>query len=125
MTSLEPGAELDARVAEALGWESFASLKDMGKVYTLGDNPGLSDDGLCGRRDFVPAYSTSPGDAIAALEEFCRKHGFSCQLEFDIRWVVAIRIRGGELVDVKKISLPRAICLAILAANEKLKGAAS
>ena len=58
MTSAhKPGRELDAAVAEALGW---SRILPSGK-YLQGHTPN-------GGFGFVPAFSTSPADALAALE---------------------------------------------------------
>ena len=74
--SLKPGPELDRLVAKALGWEElpFSGLPDdpmwlppnAERVHGI---PKMSE-----AKTSLPPFSTDPGEAIKALEEFCEKY---------------------------------------------------
>lgn len=126
MTSLEPGPELDAAVATALGWRMVrVSDNDSEVVSGIPPDVPVWESALqLENWRFVPSYSTSPGDAIVALEEFCERHGFL----FDVRFrehgmcVFVLTDTRHEFAIAVARSLPHAVCLAILDAHEKLKG---
>lgn len=121
MTNLEPGVELDCKVAHILGWTGVRKGALTGGLY---GKPPNCEEITGGVR--LPHFSTDSGAAIEALEEFCRG-----------RELVASIVTDGEesRVDIKHVSnplglilysavasLPHAISLAIVRAAEALKG---
>ena len=130
MTNLEPGAELDAAVATALGWRKVRiSENNSEAVCGIPPDVPLYESALQVENwRFIPPYSTSPGDAIAALEEFRRTPGYEANIRAwsNGEYRVCIKdIKTLQRVEAETDTLPHAICLAILKAHEKLKGAES
>ena len=127
MGHLTEGVELDARVAEALGL-LLLKKKGTGAIQVIGKDAAFKISAWTvipwqdARRDLipVPAYSTDPGEAIKALEEFCENHR--------MWWVLsASSLRKGERTCLiynheaphaeLDASLPLAICRAIVSAH--------
>lgn len=123
MTNLEPGAELNAKVAKALGWK-FVSVSENNPEVVRGIPP-WSPINWCtsDHRDysFIDPYSTDVGKAIESLEEFCKKRGLRSELRYYPgmnNWLVSITDGGKGYWVVLKDSLAHAISSAITISNE-------
>ena len=108
--SLKPGPALDRLVAEALGYK----LKDEEHIW-------LRE--ICGFKR-IPPFSTDPGEAIKALEEFCLSHNYFYTIKENLytqKRSKSVRIvrNDGWLWGSLKSDLPLAICLAIVEAAAK------
>ena len=133
---LNTGPELDKMVAEALGWEAYHPYGHLGQSDKLGWLPPgrlnvtyntILRDHLDKFVDMLPPFSTDPGEAIKALEEFCRQwhERYGDKLHWKITdygdvsiWGLA-KARNHETADCfggSSDDTAHAICLAIVEA---------
>lgn len=124
---LKPGPELDKMVAKALGWRNITNDHTIHR-RCLGDKRWW---GIPPRKNthqqqhhLIRPFSTDPGEAIKALEEFCSH--LPTPTEWTIEGFIDSEVYYQCQIDSKKrwfgeaYSLPHAICLAIVeAAKEK------
>ena len=119
---LNPGPELDKMVAEALGWNKTVVPADHSDRAVIWTPPGGSPPNK-GFRCEPPPFSTDPGEAVKALEEFCGEpNRYECVIEKNnvkggqtnsvfIYQSSISRFALGKAQDI--VSLAHAICTAI------------
>lgn len=114
---LEPGPELDAAVAKAIGW----TLTDSHGWVELEKPTGLLGPKVYGHN--LPKFSTDANMALEAAES--ADHPFIFFKGMDTkRWTVSFMLprEDGTLWFRRAVegdTVPHALCLAILAAKEK------
>lgn len=74
MSSVTPGRETDARIAEKLGWSDFFTSPHNGERLGLPPSAYRPRSGNGAYHKRLMDYSTSPADALAAVAEVQRKH---------------------------------------------------
>lgn len=111
--------ELDARVAEAMGWTWYETEQEWGWKLPNG-NWACENEG-------TPAYSTDPA-ACEELRKECRRRGWC----YEEAWYVAddgsdpefwVWLNDFQRHHKSKVSQEEAFCLAFLAAVAAEKGA--
>ncbi len=110
--NLQPGSELDERLAKALGWKT---IRDTESGYRYGMWVPPKADRY---REEPLSYSTDDATALATLQQLWKEKGwnwamYSPDIE-DSKFVVGIVHYSGE----SEISLAHAASLAMLAALE-------
>lgn len=102
---LQPGAELDAEVAAAMGW---TNVRDVGLVLR-GTPPGGGATG------YVPEFSSSMDGAWSVVEHM-RKHRWNCHLIVYTNRIDCEFHRGNACFQESGESAAHVVCLAFLAA---------
>mgnify|MGYP001582266453 CR=1 FL=1 len=122
MSEMQPGREMDAAVAKAIGWESKecdAEIVDYdGQAHCPRCRLWLSTWENLTHNETCASYSTSDADALAALDAVMAKHpGWGWEMVCDNEGATRLLIYDG-LVDTQACGTgPNrrvAICVAIL-----------
>jgi hypothetical protein len=76
----------------------------------------------------LPAIESDPGVALTMLDEFCKKHEASWELQRHRNWLtlclIVLHQPEGDCIETieRSESIPEAICACIIATSEKLRG---